>query len=364
MADSNPFEIWDFHKSIGIYRDIIPAATYWLDMFTGQVNSTDEYIDFEKLPALNRKLAPFVRPVSPGKSVYVDSSQGYRFKPAYIKVADTVDPTRVLRRIPGVDAMLDPTLTNDPMARREALKVDMSIQHVRTIQRRWEWLAARAVIDAKVTISGPEYPSAVVDFRRDAGQTVTLTSGNFWGDSGVSIIDFIQEQCDLMIQPIGGFGGFPVRVTMGSKAWGIMRKDAEIKDLMSKIIANPGADVQRALVSSEKVVKVGELPIGGATGTTLELYLYRDSYLDDTGTDTPFMATTDVVFTSSSDAINGQRCFGAIIDPYAQYQSIDIFPRNWLEQGDPAGEHLLHQSAPLMVPINPNATLKATVCAA
>lgn len=59
----------------------------------------------------------------------------------------------------------------------------------------------------------------------------------------------------------------------------------------------------------------------------------------------------------------GYRCFGAIIDPYAQYQSLEIFPRGWMEQGDPAVEYMLWQSAPLMVPINPNATLKATVVA-
>ena len=58
----------------------------------------------------------------------------------------------------------------------------------------------------------------------------------------------------------------------------------------------------------------------------------------------------------------GYRCFGAIIDPTASYQPIPIYPRNWMDdKADPVVETLLMQSAPLMVPVNPNATLKATV---
>jgi hypothetical protein len=118
----------------------------------------------------------------------------------------------------------------------------------------------------------------------------------------------------------------------------------------------------RGLIASEKVVKVGNLPIGGANGVTLEVFLYRDSYVADDGTtEVPLMANGDLVLTASPEAIHGYQCFGAIIDPHAQYQSLDIFARNWMEEGDPAAEYLLHQSAPLQVPVNPNATLKATV---
>lgn len=356
---TNPYELWSLRKSIGIMRNVIPAFSYWRPMFTSQVNSTDEYIDFEKLPALNRRLAPFVRPMGSGKPIYTDQSTAYRFKPAYIKLKDAIDPTRPLTKVPGIESMLDPaTLT--PMARREALKAAMTVQHINAIERRLEWLSAKAIIDAKVTISGEEYPAVQLDFRRDAGQTVVLGSGSRWGDSGVSIMDFIQSVGDTMIQPVGGFGGFPVRVTLGSKAWSVFRKDAEIKDNMNKFFPVTVA-VERGLISSEKVVKVGDLMIGGASGAMLECYLYRDGYVADDGTEVPLMSPNDVVFTSSAEAIHGFQCFGAIIDPFAQYQSIDIFPRNWMEEGDPAAEYILHQSAPLMVPVNPNATFKATV---
>lgn len=368
-AQYNPYEIWSLRKSIGVMRDVLPAFTYWTDMFTQQVNSTDEYIDFEKLPYLNRKLAPFVMPLGAGKPIYTDRATAYRFKPAYVKVKDAIDTTRALTKIPGIDPMLEPAALT-PMQRREALKVAMTVQHVRTIQRRWEWMAAKALINGSVTIGGTEeYPATVVDFMRNSDQTVTLTSGNRWGDSGVSIIDLLQTWADKMMYPTqnsdgsGGFGGFPVRLTVGLTAWQAMRSNAEIKDLMNKFYPATGVEVNRGLRSSELVTKVGDLAFGGSSGANVEVYLYRDTYVDDTGAAQQFLAPNEVVLSAAPEAINGFRCFGAIVDPYAQYQSFDIFARNWFEEGDPAVEYLLHQSAPLFVPVNPNATFKATVTA-
>jgi hypothetical protein len=73
------------------------------------------------------------------------------------------------------------------------------------------------------------------------------------------------------------------------------------------------------------------------------------------------MSAKDVVLTGPN--VMGFCCFGAIQDVNAQFQPLPIFPRNFIPNGDPAIENILTQSAPLMVPINPNATLKATVLA-
>jgi len=367
---TNPFNLWSLRKSIGVMRDVLPRFTYWLDMFNRQVNSIDEWIDFEKLPYQNRKLAPFVLPSGSGKPVYTDRANGYRFKPAYIKVKDAVDPARVMSKIPGIDAILGTDTPLTPAQRRDALKAGMTAQHLITIQRRWEWMAAQAIIYGQVTIGGTEeYPLTTVNFGRNANQSVALTAGSFWGTSGISILSMLQTWADQMMKPTynsdgtGGFGGFPIRLTVGTSAWQAMRSDPEILSMMNKFYPNTGIDVQRALVSGEFVTKVGDLPFGGPTGAVVEIWLYRDSYVDDTGVEQPFLAPTDIVLTGHPDAISGHRCFGAIVDPYANWQALDIFPRNWYEPGDPAVEYLLHQSAPLFVPVNPNATFRATVTA-
>ena len=52
----------------------------------------------------------------------------------------------------------------------------------------------------------------------------------------------------------------------------------------------------------------------------------------------------------------------AVQDLAAQLQSLTVFADMWPEK-DPSAMFIMHQSAPLMVPINPNATFKATVVA-
>lgn len=354
-----PYEVWNTRRSLGVMRDVEPAFTYWTNLgFSRSLTSTDEYVDFEKLPAVGRKLAPFVRPLGSGKPIYDDRSTGFRFKPAYIKLKDAIDPTMPLVKRAGIDrSMIEPSQLS-VMQRRDLIRTAMTVSHVQAIERRWEWMAARAIIDARVTIEGEEYPAIELDFRRDPGLTVVKLT-DFWGETGVSIFYDIQTWADRMFN--APFGGFPTRLTVGSKVWAVMRMDKEFMEHMDTNIRNPRATVERGLISAEKVVKVGELAVGGASGAVIEVFLYRDTYVDEAGIETPFMDATDIVMTASDERIMGYQCFGAIIDPYAEYQALPIYPRNWMEIGDPAVEYILHQSAPLFVPINANATFKATV---
>lgn len=356
-----PYETWNTRRSLGVMRDVEPAFTYWLNLgFANTMTSTDEYIDFEKLPKNIRKIAPFVRPLGSGKPIYTDSATGFRFKPAYSKLKDVIDPVMPILKRAGIDRSMIGETEITPMQRRDLIRAAMTAAHVEAMERRWEWMAAKAIINAGYVVEGEEYPAVSLDFRRAANHTIIKTAGNFWGDSGVSIFSDIQSWCDRMFN--APFGGFPTRLTVGSRVWQVMRQDAEFMKHMDTNIRDPRATVERGLISADKVVKVGELQVGGASGAVIEIYLYRDTYIDyETGIEMPFMADTDIVMTASIDRINGYQCFGAIIDPYAQYQALPIFPRNWMEPGDPAVEYLLHQSAPLMVPINPNATLHATV---
>lgn len=356
-----PYELWNTRKSLGVMREVEPAFNYWQDLGFGlQMNSTTEWIDFEKLPVIGRKLAPFVRPLGAGKPIYQDSSTAFRFKPAYVKIKEVIDPLMPLVKRPGIDDSMLSESDVSPMQRRDLIRAAMTIQAVNAIERRREWMAAKAIIDGKYTVSGEEYPAVLIDFLRAANQTIVKTSGNYWGETGVSIFDDIQTYADRMFN--APFGSFPTRLTITPKVWNVMRKDDEFMKHMDTNIRNPRATIERGLISADKVVKVGELQVGGASGATIEVWLYRDTFIDETsGLETPFLVDGNVVLTGSTDRIQGYRCFGAIIDPYAKYQALEIFPRNWMEQGDPAVEYFLWQSAPLYVPVNPNATLKATV---
>lgn len=350
MPTFENYELWETHTLLDVYREQDTPPNYWLDLlFPNEFDSTDEWIDFEKIPRAGRKLAPFVAPMAQGRAIYEDGGKVARFKPAYVKPSDPVTPNRALTRRPG--SLLAPGAVT-PAARYDAVKTDILSYHRAAVERRWEWLAAKAAIDGKVTIDGDDYPSKMVDFGRAAGQTIVLGSGSRWGEVGVSIIDNIQSWSDTMHS--AEFGGAPTRITVGTGAWAVMRKDAEVKAELDLTRRGGEVDIRTGLIGTGEVRYVGTL------GAGLEVYVYNDYYVA-AGAVTPFMSPKDVVLTGPN--VQGYRCFGAIQDVHAQFQALPIFPRNYIIPGDVAIEQIVTQSAPLMVPVNPNATLKATVIA-
>lgn len=360
---ANPYELWDTRTSLGVMRDVKSETLFFSQYFTNQFNSTDEYIDFEKLPVLAKKLAPFAMPLARGGSIYQDTGKTFRFKPAYIKVEDSIDPLMPLTKRVGIDnSMLDyPTLT--PMQRITLIKAQMTAQHVAAIQRRWEWLAARAIIDGQVTLTGRDYPTTVVNFQRDAGHTVTLTAGNRWGDSGVSIVDSIQGWLDTMNN--AEFGALPTRLVMGQAVWNVLRKNAEFKEHLDTNYRNPAMTIERGIVSGGsnggKMFQVGFMNVGGAGGANIELWVNNETFEDPaTGQQTRYLPTNQLVLLANPEDVMGYRCFGMIVDRAAEYQALPIFPANWVEGNNPQVEWIGHTSSPLMVPIAPNATLRAT----
>lgn len=359
---TSPYALWQTHTMLGVMRDVRAESWYFGQFFTRQMRSDDEYIDFEKLPIRSRKLAPFVKPLGRGTSVYSDSQKTYRFKPAYSIVEETIDPLRPLTFSPGIDrSMLDP-MKISPMQRREILKAEMTAEAIKSIERRWEWMKARAIIDGAVTMTYQDGSSYVADFQRAAGHTEALTMGNYWGDSGVSIVDHIQTILDTMNN--AEFGAAPTRITMGGALAKIVRKDAEILKHLDVNIMGASMTVERGLVTGGanggKIYKFGELRVAGASGATIELWVNDETYENAAGASVRYLGQYEAVFTGPADSIMGYECFGRIVDQDANYQALPIFPKNFMTGDDVKTEHLSFKSSPIMVPIGANATYKLT----
>jgi hypothetical protein len=362
-STSYNYELWNTRKFLGVFRAVQPDPLYWTQWFTNEILSSDEWIDFERMPILSRKLAPFVLPLGKGSSVWSDSSTGYRFKPAYAKTEDQIDPLMPLTRRVGVDSnMIDPTVPLTPGQRLDLIRASITQAHYRAHERTLNYMAAVALRDGKITLEGPNYPTTLVDFQRDAGHTVTLTTGNKFGDSGVSILDFFQSVIDTM--GVADFGAMPTRATMSKAVWNVIRKDVEIQDYLDlNKKGNDAVSINRGLQnSSELVYKVGEFFIGGASGASIELWVDESTYINPTtGVATRYVGNGQIVFTGSPAAIEGYQVFGRIIDREANWEPMRIFPKNWLTSGDTAVEFITAKSAPLMVPIRPNATFLGNV---
>lgn len=76
-------------------------------------------------------------------------------------------------------------------------------------------------------------------------------------------------------------------------------------------------------------------------------------------TDSKLLPAKTVIM-GAKDGLEGTRCYGAIHDEKANWTAHRYFTKSWVEE-DPSVRWLLLQSAPLVVPYRPNASLCATI---
>ncbi len=363
-SNSYNYELWDTNRFLGVWRDVKFDPMVWSAFFQNEILSDDEYIDFEKMPIEGRKLAPFAMPLARGGSVYDDSATAYRFKPAYVKLEDQIDPLMPLTRRVGIDANASQIpVTLSPAQRVPLIRAAITASHVRAYERRLNQMACVALRDGMITLESKDYPTTLINFQRAANHTITLTSGNRIGDAGVSVMDFFQLVIDRMTN--ADHGGMPVRVEMGGGVWNVLRKLPELLEFLDlQLKQNGNVTMERTLVSGEPRFKVGELFVGGGSGQTIELYVDNSTYIEpNTGLATRYIGSHQMLFLGTPEAIMGYQAFGRIIDKAANWEPMRLFPRNWETHGELEIEYITHKGAPLMAPLNPNATLLANVIA-
>lgn len=342
--------MYDTSTLLGLYREVPAPSNYFRSLFVANVvNFTDEYIDFGKLRE-GRKLAPLVVPTVQGRPVYSEASSVSRFKAAYLKPKDPISPSRLIKRRPGENLLAPNQLT--PKARFSAILGDIMRTHRETIERRVEWLTAKAILDGKVTLEGPDYPRVVLDFGRDASHTVVKTT-NFWDDVDFDIMAELQTWIDRVRR--AKFGGPVNRLTVGANVIGPMLKNKSILKQLDLQTRGTNASLNTGLREGDYVEYVGKL------GPNLELWVNSDFYELPDGSTENFQDPNDVLL--SGPNVLGVEAYGAILDDEANYQAMAVFPKMW-PQKDPSAIFVMSQSSPLFVPVNPNNTLKATVLAA
>lgn len=341
-------QIYDTRTMLTVMREFAPVNSYWLDLcFPGEMTFDTESIDFERL-FTSRKLAPFVVPTAQGVPIYGEGSNVTKLKPAYVKPRDAVRPDRMIRRRPGE---LTATAQQSPSQRWNAVVADILRTHYEAIQRRWEWMAAQAVLHGEVLISGEDYPARLVQFGRDPSQTKTLVGNAAWNGADADPI------ADLNLWRTSTrqlkFGGALTRLTCGAQALQALLDNPKVQEQLDTNVRGTQASLNRGVRTGLEAEYIGTL------GAGMEVWSYQDYFDDENGNAQEIMDPRDVVLTGNVDGI---RAFGAILDKRADIKPLPIFPKMWDEE-DPSGSVILTQSAPLMVPGAPNRTLRARVIA-
>lgn len=322
---------------------------FWSDMFPRVIQSTTEKIIFDDLPD-DRRLAPFVAPNVQGRVMKDRGSSARSFRPAYVKPKHAVDPSRAIPRRAGESFMGSLSLD----ARFNAIVADNLRMERESIERRWDWMACRAVVDGLVTVVGEDYPSQTVDFLRHADLTETLAGAARWGEAGINPLTDISEKNTRAFQlsnaPIG-------RLVFGLSAWALFIANSSVLALLNTQVRGSESQMSTVPLSGAPFERQGTIVGTGGMGR-LELFTYSNTYDDSTFTAVDYIDTHDVI--GIGGAMNGVRMFGAIMDTGARLQPLPMFSKMW-NQEDPSVTFTMTQSAPLMVPLKSNNTWKLKV---
>lgn len=342
--------IYDTTTLVRVVRDLKTSPQFLLKMFFPEIieYETEEVaIDVE---VNRRRMAPFVSPLAQGKVV---QGQGYTtntFKPPYIKDKRYPDPKKPVRRAMGERIGGDVTAVQ----REQANLVYEMEDQVNMVDRRLEWMAARALSAGSITVLGDGFPSVSITFGRNAGNTVALTSTARWSTDNVALQSGVSPSANLetwALTVLQRSGVAPTDIVFTPLSWSLFKLDPAVKDSI---------DLVRGGVSSIELgggVQTGAV-FKGMWGT-YRLWLYNDWYIDPADDTEKAMLTNGTVL-MGSPGIEGVRAFGAIMDPAFAYGAMAYAPKSWLEN-DPGRRVLMMQSAPLVIPTRPDASFAATV---
>ncbi len=325
----------------------VPGKPFYLDAFNRQINFETPEIMFDKVSGDDRGLAPFVLPTIQGRPQKLSGYSVTRFRPAYVKIKDVVDPSMHISRMPGETPI---TGSMSIEQRRDAVIAELLRMQRVKFQNRNEWMAAQALIHGAVTISGEDYPTVVLDFGRDSDLTVTLSGTARWNQAGTA--DPMGDIKDVRVLANGLSGARIKKLVFGQTAWDDFAARVDLKEFMNRNYGGyEGSSITRISDGYEGQEFMGVIQGNEGSGR-IEAWVDTSKYLDENNTEQFFLTQTHVVGYAE---VAGVRCFGAIMDAQAGYKPLDYFFKNW-QNPDPSVEYLLGQSAPLMVPKNPNAS--------
>ena len=340
------FELYDTATLAGVIRTMKPPTTYWLDnFFPSQITFDTQEVLLDVYVEV-RRLAPFVSPNAQGRVMLETGYSTKSFKPAYVKPKHVVSPDRAIPRLAG-----------EPLLGRLSLKdrfdaivaENMRLEKVQ-IMRRWDWLACAAITNSYVVIQGDDYPPVTVNFGRDPSLDVVLTGGAQWNQEGSTPLTDLEN---ARRQSFNLARGAITRLTFGLNAWAAFSSNASVKESLNRFYAGSNSDFNRVIAAADAPYEYRGQLAGSNDTTPLELWTYNDAYEDDTGATQPYMDPNVVVGTGPG--LQGTRLFGAIMDARLGLVTTDMVPKMWMDE-DPSVVYTMTQSAPLMVPGQPNAS--------
>jgi hypothetical protein len=326
---------------VGIIQNLIRPKAGLLDRyFPTIVTFNTEEVHVDVVPG-KRRVAPFVSPVVEGHIVESKGRTVNILKPAYIKPKMRFDPDRAFKRAVGeqIGGNLAPQQRFD-LAISEDLE-DLT----EMIIRRKELMASEALRTGKVTITGEKYPTVVVDFLRAAANTVAnLTTTARWPDAASKPLRNLRTWANIALKASGAYA---IDAIMGVDALTEFMEHASVEKRFLQLNAG-GTQALREAQMDEGLQYFG-------TVDRFNIFGYGGWYVDPAdGVEKEIFPAKAVCM--ASPAVEGEQLQGAIRDPKAGFAPAELFPKMWDDE-DPPERWLMVQSAPLVAPGRPDATV-------
>lgn len=349
MVTPTPNVAFDTADLVEVVPTLLTPQTFFLNRYFPNVRMSDtEFVAIDVIIG-KRRIAPFVSPRMEGKLVEALRVQTNMFRPPYIKDKRAPDLYRPVQRKIGERLMGGGVSAAD----RELANINFEMQdQIDMINRRLEWMATRALLTGTVTVSGDGFPTTTIEFGRDAGQTIVLSGGARWGQVGVSPASNLLTWATKTLKLVGIA---PTECIMTPDAFDLFIADLKVQPAILYPVwnpynnqLNPGVQVQKGAIFK-------------GTWGQLEIWVYNDWYVDDSNVEQPMLPAGTVIMVAPQDGgLMGIQAFASILDPEFNYQAMMYAPKTWVTQ-DPAQRLIMMQSAPLVIPGRPNASLAATV---
>ena len=265
-------DIFSTHVLNRVVEHLDRPASFLLDTFFKSIQTEDnEEIHFD-VDQSKPRLVPFVSPLVEGKVVDTAGFETRSFKPAYVKDKRRFDPNAPLKRMIGetIGGCLK------PMDRREAALGRMLNDQLENLTRREEVMSAEALRMGKITVSGENYPTQIIDFQRDNSLTQVLTGDTRWGEAGVKVLDNIEDWAGLIQMKSGAAAR---TIVMDPLAWRLLKNDEHVERLL---------DIRRGSASTLTIDPLvrdqgnDKARYAGSVGD-FDFWVYNDAYVDDFG---------------------------------------------------------------------------------
>ena len=327
-----------------------PKPTMFMQFFGSTETQDTEIIEIDK-QFKGIRIAAFVNPDAVADGTEKLSFDEHTFKLPTLQDLMTLTSKELKKRLRGQNVF-----TQETSAAKAAVMI-MEIQQEQRdmVENAMELMAIDACFNGQLTISG-KGENRVVDFDRNAANTIDLGAGNYWDEAGGVPEDDIEDFIDLIGQD-------------GSNSTHIIGRLATIRVLVGKLQTNDDFDSRR--IDRGDLVFESFADINGAifygTYKGLEIWGFDGNYTDSDGVSQKKVPVKQIVVLSS---VNGNvDIAGYAGDMDIDYPTLEgntkafIDARNTISKVSKAKKvlevEIIQTRAPMLV--DANSTIVATV---